>query len=117
MSDANSEKPAASRLEQIYAGRKRKGRPFVHVGFDYGQTVLAIRKQMTWATIAELCGYKSVNSVKALVNGAEPSHMQGEALWSLYRELFAVKPPMFPEQRAAQTTNARQLTGRKSRRK
>ena len=64
------------------------------VGFDYVATLLAIRNVMSYDAIAEVIGYRSKGGISALLRGAIPSHVQGEALWALHVELFGTRPPL-----------------------
>ena len=68
--------------------------PLIPVGFDYPKAVLKIKERMTYAEIAEYCGYASPTAVLNLTVGAIPSHPQGEAIWVLYQMLFGSKPPV-----------------------
>lgn len=62
------------------------------VGFDYAQTVRKLNQIFTYEQIAKSVGYKNVNSVARIMNGAIPSHIHGEALWALYIDTFGAKP-------------------------
>lgn len=72
--------------------------PLIPVGFDYAKACLAIRKERTYAQMAEFCGYDSPNAIGRVIAGVIPSHPHGEAIYVLYRELFGAKPPMTGEQ-------------------
>ena len=77
-------------------------KPSSPVGFDYANAIRALARKMTYEQIAKACGYDSRNSVYRVLNGAIPSHPQGEALFVLYREAFGDKPPMTQEQAAGE---------------
>ena len=74
--------------------------PYPPSGFDYAQTVRELHGVMTLDQIAEYCGYETHVAVIKLLQGAVPSHPQGQALWVLYRAKFGHKPPMTEEQAA-----------------
>lgn len=68
--------------------------PSLPVGFDYAKALLEIRRHMTYEAIAAYIGYESVGSICNIIKGRVPNHPQGEAIFTLYRELFGKKPPM-----------------------
>lgn len=78
--------------------------PAIPVGFDYSRALLEIRKQRTYAQIAEFCGYESAQAIGRVIKGAVPGHKHGEAIFVLYRELFGAKPPMNGDQATGVTT-------------
>ena len=68
--------------------------PLPHqVGFDYAGTVRELLTRFTYSEIAERCGYKSVGSLYAVMEGRVPSHVHGESIWALYKDTFGRKPP------------------------
>ncbi len=79
--------------------------PSIPVGFDYARAVLEIRKFMTYEEIAAFLGYESVGSIGPLLKGRIPNHPQGEAIYTLYRELFGKKPPMTQAQAIGAPSN------------
>lgn len=72
--------------------------PAVPVGFDYARALLEIKKYRTHEEIAAFVGYESIGSISNILNGRIPNHPQGEAIFTLYREIFGKKPPMTSEQ-------------------
>lgn len=68
------------------------------VGFDYAQAILELSHKMTYGDIAHALGYKNKSSIHMILAGSTPSHVRGEALWALYTETFARKPPHTVEQ-------------------
>lgn len=77
--------------------------PFAPVGFDYCGAALDLLRVMTYERLAEALGYQSKGSVSQILDGAVPSHVQGEALWALYLQTFNRKPPMSVRQSGQQT--------------
>lgn len=69
------------------------------VGFDYAQAVREIHRLLTYDEIAERIGYDSKGSISRILDGAVPKHVQGEAIWALYIELFGRKPPLNVQKR------------------
>ena len=76
--------------------------PVVPVGFDYSKALLEVREFMTYDEIAEYLGYGSKASILQIIRGTLPAHPQGEAIWVLYRSLFARKPPLTDAQRVGE---------------
>lgn len=64
------------------------------VGFNYVATVLELLRLMTYEELAGYLGYRSKGAISKILDGAIPSHVQGEALWALYHDTFGKKPPM-----------------------
>ena len=64
------------------------------VGFDYAKALLDIRNQLTYRQIAEALGYHSTAAIQKILDGSTPSHIQGEAIWALYMQMFGKKPPL-----------------------
>lgn len=63
------------------------------VGFDYVAALRRIKTRLTYEEIAYATGYESNGGVSRIIDGAVPSHVQGEAIWALYVELFGERPP------------------------
>lgn len=82
--------------------REVRNVPTVPVGFDYVKALLDIRRQKTYEQIAEYCGYEDRSAVARVISGAIPAHPQGEAIWSLYVELYGSKPPLSTQQASGQ---------------
>lgn len=76
------------------------------VGFNYVAAALELLRVMTYEELAEGLGYKSKGGVSALLDGAIPSHVQGEALWALYLATFNRKPPMDVRQSGQQASTS-----------
>lgn len=72
--------------------------PHVPVGFDYAAAVEKLHSKLSYAHIAEFCGYETAVSLLKVSRGATPSHPQGEAIWVLYRNTFGQRPPVTEEQ-------------------
>lgn len=69
-----------------------RNKPSVEVGFDYGRALLRISHRLTYSQIGEFVGYEP-SSIGRIIAGQQiPAHPQGEAIWSLYVELFGEKP-------------------------
>lgn len=64
------------------------------VGFDYPAAVRELLEKMTYMELADRIGYEGVGSIGAILHGAVPSHVRGEALWALYCDTFGRKPPL-----------------------
>lgn len=64
------------------------------VGYDYAAAVIELLRVMTYEELARYLGYNSKGAISKVLDGAIPSHVQGEALWALYRDTFNKKPPM-----------------------
>ena len=85
-------------------------RPAVPVGFDYSQAVLELRAVVSYERIAEYCGYESKSAIGEIAkSGRIPTHPAGEALYALYVEIFAKKPPMNVLQAAGSTETFPQM--------
>jgi hypothetical protein len=67
-------------------------KPPIQAGFDYIQAILELRNVKSYSEIAYFCGYDSKRSISQIINGTEPSHAHGEALYILYVETFGRKP-------------------------
>ena len=77
---------------------------YERAGFDYAGALRNLLKKMTYTELAGKIGYSSTGSITAVLKGHVPSHVHGQAIWSLYLETFGEKPPMSDVQRNAQNT-------------
>ena len=68
--------------------------PAVPSGFDYILAINDLLERLTYEEIRQYLGYDSRSAITAILGGAIPSHIAGQALWVLYRDTFGKKPPM-----------------------
>ncbi len=72
------------------------------VGYDYAQALRELLQKFTYEELADRLGYKSGGSLTGILKrNITPSHIHGEAIWSLYRDTFNRKPPMSDLQKNA----------------
>ena len=66
------------------------------VGFDYRRTLLEINHGggLSYQQIADFAALGSKSTIARIVAGSIPDHPTGEAIYILYFELFAKKPPL-----------------------
>lgn len=75
------------------------------MGFEYARAVQDLKsKGWSYEKIAEQVGYKNKASIAAIVQGRQPRHRQGEALFYLYFEEFGCKPPNVYERKHMTST-------------
>jgi hypothetical protein len=83
------------------------------IGYDYGRAVRELLKAgLRLGYIADYCLFSSKTSVSRLRDGKGPvpDHMQGEALYVLYRQMFDEKPFWQNKTRARSRSRSKKVT-------